>query len=62
TVDEYVNKLADELDAEFPCVGPENVCDFMAETVTGSSLGCLTAPPGYFHAVRVICDKYGALL
>jgi len=25
-------------------------------------LGCLAAPPGYFKAVRSICDEYGALL
>jgi len=36
TVDEYVKRLADELDDEFQRVGPGNVCAFMAETVTGS--------------------------
>lgn len=36
TVEEYVKRLANELDAEFHRVGSKNVCAFMAETVTGS--------------------------
>ncbi|KAI9733532.1 MAG: hypothetical protein M1834_003132 [Cirrosporium novae-zelandiae] len=61
-IPDYVSRLADELDAEFNRIGPENVCAFVAETVSGSSTGCLAAPPGYFRAVRSICDKYSVLL
>lgn len=26
------------------------------------TLGCIPALPGYFKAMRKVCDKYGALL
>lgn len=35
-------RLADELDAEFQRVGPENVCAFIAEPVVG---GVCIHPP-----------------
>ncbi|HEX4368929.1 MAG TPA: aminotransferase class III-fold pyridoxal phosphate-dependent enzyme, partial [Rhodopila sp.] len=35
---------------------------FLAEPVVGATTGCVTAIPGYFAAVRAICDRYGALL
>ena len=58
----YVTRLADELDAEFQRLGPDTVAAFVAETVGGSTLGAVTAPAGYFRAVREVCDRYGALL
>ncbi|CAK4030121.1 related to adenosylmethionine-8-amino-7-oxononanoate aminotransferase [Lecanosticta acicola] len=58
----YVAKLEAELDAEFKKVGPQNVAAFIAEPVVGAALGCVPPSPGYFKAVRRICDKYGALL
>jgi adenosylmethionine-8-amino-7-oxononanoate aminotransferase len=30
--------------------------------VVGATLGCVAALPGYFQAVREICDRHGALL
>lgn len=36
TTEEYVERLACELDAEFELRGPNNVCAFIAETVSGS--------------------------
>ncbi|KAJ6111243.1 hypothetical protein N7486_003478 [Penicillium sp. IBT 16267x] len=58
----YVARLAAELDAEFQRVGPETVCAFIAEPVVGAALGCVPAVPGYFPAVKAVCEKYGALL
>lgn len=58
----YVRRLADELDAEFQRLGPETVTAFCAETVVGAATGCVTAVPGYFRAMREVCDRYGALL
>ena len=60
--DQYVARLAAELEAEFQRLGPQNVIAFIAETVVGATLGCATALPGYFKAVRDICDRHGALL
>lgn len=59
---DYVARLADELDAEFRRLGPDSVIAFVAETVVGATAGCVTALPGYFAAMREVCDRYGALL
>ncbi|KAK4505597.1 hypothetical protein PRZ48_003560 [Zasmidium cellare] len=58
----YVRRLEAELDAEFQRVGPKKVAAFIAEPVVGAALGCVPSVPGYFKAVRRVCDKYGALL
>lgn len=59
---QYVDRLAAELEAEFQRLGPENVIAFVAEPVVGATTGCVTALPGYFEQVRAICDRHGALL
>ena len=58
----YVRRLEAELEAEFKRIGPEKVAAFIAEPVVGAALGCVPPVPGYFKAVRRVCDKYGALL
>jgi adenosylmethionine-8-amino-7-oxononanoate aminotransferase len=58
----YVARLAAELEAEFQRVGPGNVIAFVAEPVVGATTGCVTALPGYFPAMRAVCDRHGALL
>ena len=60
--DAYVARLADELDAEFQRLGPDRVVAFAAETMVGATTGCVAALPGYFKALRAVCDRYGALL
>lgn len=59
---DYVKRLADELDAEFQRLGADRVAAFCAEPVVGAATGCVTALPGYFSAIRRVCDRYGALL
>jgi len=58
----YVERLEDELDAEFQRVGPDRVAAFIAEPIVGAALGCVASVSGYFKAVRRVCDRYGALL
>lgn len=58
----YVQRLASELEAEFQRLGPDNVAAFCAEPVVGATTGCVTALPGYFPAMRAVCDRHGALL
>ncbi len=58
----YVARLAADLEAEFQRLGPDTVCAFTAEPVVGAALGCVAAPPGYFAAMRAVCDRHGALL
>jgi len=59
---DYVARLAAELEAEFARLGPGSVAAFVAEPVVGATLGCVAAPPGYFPAMREVCDRHGALL
>lgn len=59
---QFVARLAAELDAEFQRLGPNTVAAFLAEPVVGATAGAVTAPDGYFKAVREICDRHGALL
>ncbi|XXG96700.1 hypothetical protein Hte_002990 [Hypoxylon texense] len=59
---EYVGRLAQELDDEIQRVGPHKVCAFVAETVGGSASGCAIPVPGYFKAMKAVCQKYGVLL
>ena len=59
---QFVARLAAELEAEFLRLGPDTVAAFLAEPVVGATAGAVTAPDGYFKAVREICDRHGALL
>lgn len=59
---QFVARLAAELEAEFQRLGPGTVAAFLAEPVVGATAGAVTAPDGYFKAVREICDRHGALL
>jgi adenosylmethionine-8-amino-7-oxononanoate aminotransferase len=62
TPEAYGQRLADELDAAIVAAGPKRVIGFVAETVGGATAGVLTAVPGYFRAVREVCDRHGCLL
>ncbi|MDA8050203.1 MAG: aspartate aminotransferase family protein [Rhodospirillales bacterium] len=59
---DYAARLAAELEEEFQRLGPKNVIAFCAEPVVGATAGCVPPVPGYFRAVRNICDRHGALL
>ena len=59
---ELVTELATELDATILSAGAEQVAAFMAETVVGASLGAVCALPGYWQAMREVCDRHGVLL
>jgi adenosylmethionine-8-amino-7-oxononanoate aminotransferase len=59
---QYGLRLAAELEAAIVAQGGDRVIAFVAETVGGATAGVLTPVPGYFKAVRAVCDKYGVLL
>ena len=59
---QYGQRLADELEQAILAQGPDRVIAFVAETVGGATAGVLTPVPGYFQAVRAVCDRYGVLL
>ena len=54
--------LADELDATIRECGAKRVIAFVAETVGGATSGALLPVPGYFKAIREVCDRHGVLL
>jgi adenosylmethionine-8-amino-7-oxononanoate aminotransferase len=62
TPEQYGLRLARELDETIERLGSDQVIAFVAETVGGATAGVLTAVPGYFKAVREVCDKHGVLL
>jgi adenosylmethionine-8-amino-7-oxononanoate aminotransferase len=53
---------AQALEVAVRLAGPENVAAFIAEPVSGASLGAAVPPPAYWPLVREICDRYGLLL
>jgi adenosylmethionine-8-amino-7-oxononanoate aminotransferase len=58
----YGLRVANELETAIEASGPETVMCFVAETVSGATLGCVPPVAGYFKRVREICDRYGVLL
>jgi adenosylmethionine-8-amino-7-oxononanoate aminotransferase len=58
----YGERLARELEARIEVLGGENVIAFVAEPIVGATMGAVPAVPGYFKAVRSICDRHGILL
>ena len=62
SAEQYGLRLAAELDAAIQAQGPGQVIAFVAETIGGATAGVLTPVPGYFRAVREVCDRHGVLL
>jgi len=55
-------ELARRLEEMILAYGPENVAGFIAEPISGASLGAAQPPDDYWPLVRDICDHYGVLL
>lgn len=53
---------ANRLEESILAYGPENVSAFIAEPISGASLGAAVPPDDYWPRVREICDQYGVLL
>lgn len=62
TPEQYGLRLAQELEDAILAKGADSVIAFIAETVGGATAGVLAPVPGYFKAVREVCDRYGVLL
>lgn len=62
TPEAYGLRLARELEEAITTLGPRTVLAFVAETIGGATAGVLTPVPGYFKAVREVCDRHGVLL
>lgn len=55
-------EMAAELERKILEVGAENVAAFLAEPISGASLGAAIPPDDYWPAIRSICDRHGVLL
>ena len=62
SLEDYGQRVANQLDAKIRELGPETVAAFIAEPVVGATMGAVAAAPGYFKRIREICDEYGVLL
>ena len=62
TQEGYARRLAAELEAEINRLGSGRVFAFIAETVSGATLGAAPPVPEYLRLVREICDRHGVLL
>ena len=62
TEEAFGRRMADHLESEINRIGPDRVAGFIAEPVSGATLGCVPPAAGYFRRIREICDKYDILL
>lgn len=53
---------AQRLEETIQAYGPENVAAFIAEPISGASLGAAQPPDDYWPLVREVCDRHGILL
>ncbi|KAF2214288.1 hypothetical protein CERZMDRAFT_110653 [Cercospora zeae-maydis SCOH1-5] len=61
TEEEYVDSLVREFEQEVERTGPETVCAFVAETMSGLTLGAVPAGRGYLKKMKGVCEKFGIL-
>ena len=54
--------LAARLEEAIQAYGPERVAAFIAEPISGATLGAVAPPDDYWPRIRAICDQYGVLL
>jgi adenosylmethionine-8-amino-7-oxononanoate aminotransferase len=62
SVASYSQRAAGYLEDAISRVGAKNVAAFICEPVVGSSLGVVTATPGYLARIREICDRHEIIL
>jgi hypothetical protein len=53
---------AAEIDRAIRRVGPERVAAFIAEPISGATLGAVAPPDDYWPAVAAVCREHGVLL
>ncbi|MEA2009004.1 MAG: aminotransferase class III-fold pyridoxal phosphate-dependent enzyme [Chloroflexota bacterium] len=55
-------RCATALEDEIKIQGTETISAFVAEPISGATLGAVVPPPGYWPRIREICDEYEILL
>ncbi|HFC05174.1 MAG TPA: aspartate aminotransferase family protein, partial [Rhizobiales bacterium] len=62
TDEAFLIRTSGELEKTIEKLGDKRAIAFVAETVSGATLGAVPAVPGYFKAIREICDRHGVLM
>ena len=62
TDDEFLARSSGELETTIEKLGDKRAICFIAETVSGATLGAVPPVPGYFKKIRRICDRHGVLM
>lgn len=55
-------EVANRLEEAILSYGAENIAGFIAEPISGASLGAAAPPDDYWPRIREICNRYGVLL
>ncbi len=55
-------RCADALEEEIKRQGPDTVAGFIAEPISGATLGAVVPPDDYWPRIREICNRHGVLL
>ncbi len=58
----FLARSTGELETMIENLGDKRVIGFIAETVSGATLGAVPPVKGYFKEIRRICDKHGVLM
>lgn len=61
TDDAYTDRLADELRAKIAELGEQHIAAFIAEPISGATLGSVPPVPGYLAKMCKVCDAAGIL-
>lgn len=61
-LENLVQHLADELEAEILRVGADKVAAFIFEPVVGAAGGVVPAPAGYARAMQAVCRRHDVLM
>lgn len=55
-------RCAQALEDKITELGTEHIAAFLAEPISGATIGAVVPPDGYWPRIREICDRYGVLL
>ncbi len=58
----FLARSTGELETVIEKLGDKRAIAFIAETVSGATLGAVPPVPGYFKEIRKICDRHGVLM
>lgn len=58
----FLSRSSGELETAIEKLGEQRAIAFVAETVSGATVSAVPPVPGYFKAIREICDRHGVMM